>query len=96
MYVGVMLAEHDVADVVPSKILLVRSPSPQKASFWGAAGPGFEPGLSDSELISAGSPLFAHVPQIAYLSQILRFHVTRRSPLFARVTVKPLSNRGTT
>jgi hypothetical protein len=32
-----------------------------------AAGPGFELGLSDSELMSPGLPPFASVPETAYL-----------------------------
>jgi hypothetical protein len=58
---------------------------------FGAAGPGFEPGLTDPELISLGSPLFAGTSKSAYLRLILKSHVSRRSPVFAPVTVKSLS-----
>jgi hypothetical protein len=59
----------------------------QNEGFDKAAGPGFEPGLSDSELISVGSPLFAGVSKTAGISRIFRFHVSQRLPMFTLVTV---------
>jgi len=59
----------------------------------GAAGPGFEPGLSDSELKLLGLSLFAEVPKTAYLGRILRSRVSLHLPMFARVTVKSLSKQ---
>jgi hypothetical protein len=56
-----------------------------------AAGEGFEPSLTDPELILSGSPLFTDVPEIAYLCRIAGFLVSKRSPMFTPVTVKSLS-----
>jgi hypothetical protein len=56
-----------------------------------AAGEGFEPSLTDPELILSGSPLFTGVSEIAYLCRIAGFLVSERSPVFAPATVKSLS-----
>jgi|SRR5215207_6387707 len=61
--------------------------SPAKRGLSVAAGPGFEPGLSDSELLPLCSSLFAHVPKTAYLSQIFRSLVSRYPLVFVPVTV---------
>jgi hypothetical protein len=56
-----------------------------------AAGEGFEPSLTDPELISSRLPLFADASKTPYVSRILASHVSGRSPVFAPVTVKSLS-----
>jgi hypothetical protein len=56
-----------------------------------AAGPGFEPGLTDPESVSIHLWLFVAVQKTANLSQILRSYVSHYSPLFVPVTVKSLS-----
>ena len=63
----------------------------QIAGFGEAAGPGFEPGLTDPELVLSGLSLFAGVSETAYLSCILISCVSGRSLVFAPVTVKSLS-----
>ncbi len=66
---------------------------PADWGYWGAAGEGFEPSLTDPELISLRSLLFADVSKTAHISRILIPFISGRSLLFAPATVKSLSDR---
>ena len=52
-----------------------------------AAEEGFEPSLTDPESVSRHSGLSTAVQKTVYSGQILRFHVSRCSPMFVSVTV---------
>src|SRR4028118_1332120 len=56
-----------------------------------AAGPGFEPGLSDSESVSIHPWLFTAVQKSAFSSQLPESRVSGCSPSFTPVTVRSLS-----
>jgi hypothetical protein len=58
-----------------------------------AAGPGFEPGLSDPESVFICSPLFLGVRKTACSSRVAGARVSLRSSSFARVAVKSLSRQ---
>jgi hypothetical protein len=68
---------------------VLRTPSilPANCCFLRAAGEGFEPSLTDPELISTCSPPFAGVSKTACLSRILTSYIPGRSLLFAAATV---------
>src|SRR5829696_9243009 len=69
--------------------------SPYNRDFAGnleAAGPGFEPGLSDSELLHLPSLAFTTVSKIPCFGLILGSHVSLCSSMFVPVTVSVTVN----
>ncbi len=83
------------AGVHEGRVKGAKEQNPAKGAFQVAAGEGFEPSLTDPELVSMGSPLFAGVSETAYLSRISTSRIFRCLLMFVPVTVKSLSDRRT-